>query len=223
VAVVRIAVIAAVISAFSTASEARVSPTFHSSVKPLSASVKTTLKKNHYWHAGCPVGMSDLRVLTVTHRGFDKHNHSGQIIVNKSAAGPLAQVFHRLYLLHFPIRHMSIATMYVRGQEPKDGDVTGSFSCRDAVPSPCGGGRSTGNWSNHAYGLAVDLDPVENPYVGCGMSRDPLAQSYRDRSHHRPGMVTEQVRKAFASIGWGWGGAWAGNTKDFMHFSYNGH
>lgn len=222
-AVVRIAVIAAVISAFSTASDARVSPTFHSSVKPLSASVKTTLKKNHYWHAGCPTSLSDLRVLTVTHRGFDKHNHSGQIIVNKSAAGPLAQVFHRLYLLHFPIRHMSIATMYERGQVPKDGDVTGSFSCRDAVPSPCSGGRSTGNWSNHAYGLAVDLDPVENPYVGCGMSRDPLAQSYRDRSRHRPGMVTGQVRKAFASIGWGWGGAWAGSTKDYMHFSYNGH
>ena len=223
-AVVRIAVIAAVISALVPATDARVGPTFHSSVKPLSNSVKAEIKKGGRWHTGCPVSLSDLRVLTVTHRGFDKHNHSGQLIVNKSAARALASVFHRLYLLHFPIRHMSIDSMYgPASQQPKDGDVSGSFSCRNAVPSPCTGGRSTGHWSNHAYGLAVDVNPVENPYVGCGMSRDPLAQSYRNRSHHRPGMVTAQVRKAFASIGWGWGGSWSGDTKDYMHFSYNGH
>ena len=197
---------------------------FHSSVKPLPNSVKTTLKKGGYWHQGCPVGLSDLRLLTVTHRGFDKHNHTGQLIVNKSAAGKLQTVFHRLYVLHFPIRHMTIASVYgPRSQQPKDGDVSGSFECRDAVPSPCSGGDSTGNWSNHAYGLAVDINPVENPYVGCGMSRDPLAQSYRKRTPHRPGMVTGSVIKAFGAVGWGWGGAWSGDTKDYMHFSHNGH
>jgi hypothetical protein len=222
--VVRIAVIAAVISALTPAADARFSPTFHSSIRPLSNSVKAELKKGHYWHSGCPVSLSDLRVLTVTHRGFDKHNHSGQLIVNKTAASRLATVFHRLYQIHFPIRHMSVASMYgPRSRQPKDGDVTGSFECRDAVPSPCTGGRSTGSWSNHAYGLAVDLNPRENPYVGCGMSRDPTAQSYRNRSRHRAGMVTARVRSAFASIGWGWGGSWAGNTKDYMHFSFNGH
>jgi hypothetical protein len=197
---------------------------FHSSVKPLPNSVKTTLKKNGYWHRGCPVGLSDLRVLTVTHRGFDKHNHSGQLIVNKSAAGRLRTVFHRLYVLHFPIRHMSIASVYgPRNKAPADGDVSGSFECRQAVPSPCSGGSGTGTWSNHAYGLAVDINPRENPYVGCGMSRDPTAQAYRKRSPHRAGMVTRQVVKAFASVGWGWGGSWSGNTKDYMHFSVDGH
>jgi hypothetical protein len=220
--VIRIAVIAAVIGAFS--QQASLSPQFHSSIKPLSSSVKAELKNGHYWHKGCPVSLSDLRVLTVTHRGFDKHNHSGQLIVNKNAAARLATVFHRLYELHFPIRHMSIRSMYgPRSQQPPDGDVTASFECRDAVPSPCTGGRSTGHWSNHAYGLAVDLDPRENPYVGCGMSRDPTAQSYRDRSRHRPGMVTHAVISAFASVGWGWGGSWSGDTKDYMHFSFNGH
>jgi D-alanyl-D-alanine carboxypeptidase len=197
---------------------------FHSSVAPLPSSVKSELKKGHYWHKGCPVSLSDLRLLKVTYRGFDKHNHTGEIVTNKRAAGPLATVFHRLYLLHFPIRHMSVADTYgVNGHAPKPGDPTGSFECRDAVPSPCSGGNSTGNWSNHAYGLAIDINPVENPYVGCGMSRDPLAQSYRDRSRHRPGMVTAAVVRAFKSIGWGWGGAWSGDTKDYMHFSYNGH
>jgi hypothetical protein len=212
--VVKIAVIAAVISALTPAAA------FHSSSRPLKSSEKTMLKKARVWHKGCPVSLSDLRVLTVTYRGFDKHNHTGQLVVNKGAAHSLAKVFHRLYVIHFPIRNMSLEGVY--GNKVVE-DPTGSFECRDAVPSPCSGGKSTGNWSNHAYGLAVDLNPEENPYVGCGMSRDPKAQSYRDRSHHRPGMVTAQVRKAFASIGWGWGGSWAGNTKDYMHFSFNGH
>ena len=212
---IRFAVVSAVISALTP---------FHSTIKPLPNSVKTTLKKGGYWHKGCPLGLSDLRLLTVTHRGFDKHNHTGQLIVNKKAAAPLSTVFHKLYNLHFPIRHMSIASVYgPKEQWPKDGDTSGSFECRQAVPSPCSGGNANGSWSNHAYGMAVDINPVENPYVGCGMSRDPKAQSYRDRSRHRPGMVTGRVRQAFASIGWGWGGSWTGNTKDYMHFSVTGH
>jgi hypothetical protein len=75
----------------------------------------------------------------------------------------------------------------------------------------------------HAYGLAVDVNPGENPYVGCGQSSDPRAKRYRDRSHHRRGMVTRRAVKAFRSIGWGWGGSWTGNTKDYMHFSSSGH
>lgn len=181
------------------------------------------IKKGGAWHSGCPVGLNDLRVLTVTYRGFDKHNHSGRLVVNKNAAARLATVFHRLYVIHFPIHHLSLEQTYVPSQYPKDGDGSGSFECRQAVPSPCTGGSGTGSWSNHAYGLAVDINPVENPYVGCGMSRDPKAQSYRDRSRHRPGMVTVQVRNAFAAIGWGWGGGWSGNTKDYMHFSVDGH
>jgi hypothetical protein len=212
--VLKIALISAVISALTP---------FHSSVKPLSSSTKTMLTKGGAWHKGCPVGFSDLRVLTVSYRGFDKHNHSGQLVVNRKAAAPLTTVFHRLYTLHFPIRHLDLEKVYVPSKYPKDGDSSGSFECRQAVPSPCSGGTGTGSWSNHAYGLAVDINPVENPYVGCGMSRDPKAQSYRDRSRHRPGMITARVRQAFASVGWGWGGSWTGNTKDYMHFSVNGH
>jgi hypothetical protein len=197
---------------------------FHSSVEPLPADTAAQLKASGFWHAGCPVSRNDLRLLTVTYRGFDKQDHSGQLVVNQDAAHPLARVFHRLYRLHFPIRHMAFADAYgPRGERPRDGDVTASFDCRQAVPSPCTGGRGTGTWSMHAYGRAVDLNPLENPYVGCGQSRDPATKPYRDRSHHRPGMVTRRVIKAFRSIGWGWGGSWSGNTKDYMHFSSTGH
>ena len=197
---------------------------FHSSVKPLSPPVQAMIKKEGFWHQGCPVGMAGLRVLTVTYRGFDGRAHTGRLIVNRAAAGPLRRVFHRLYQLGFPIRYMALADMYgPKAARPADGDVTGAFDCRQAVPSPCSGGTGTGSWSMHAFGLAVDIDPMENPYVGCGKSRDPRARPYFDRSRHRPGMVTRKVVAAFASVGWGWGGAWSGNTKDYMHFSSTGH
>jgi hypothetical protein len=67
------------------------------------------------------------------------------------------------------------------------------------------------------------LNPVENPYVGCGMSRDRASRPYLDRSKLRRGMVTPAVVAAFRSIGWGWGGSWSGATKDYMHFSSSGH
>ena len=144
--------------------------------------------------------------------------------MNARAARPLARVFRRFHGLHFPIRHMQLADFYgPRRGRPRDGDVTASFECRQAVPSPCTGGKGTGTWSQHAYGLAVDINPRENPYVGCGQSRDPTARRYRDRSRHREGMVTPRAVEAFGSAaGWGWGGAWAGNTKDYMHFSASG-
>ena len=197
---------------------------FHSSIKPLSPSLRKELKAGGFWHKGCPVPLSELRVLTVTYRGFDKHNHSGQLIVNANAAPSLARAFHQLYRLHFPIRHMQISDYYgPKSARPADGDVTESFECREAAASPCTGNRTTGSFSMHAYGLAVDINTVENPYVGCGMTHDPAGAKYLNRSKHRPGMVTGRVVSAFRSIGWGWGGAWAGNTKDYQHFSSNGH
>jgi D-alanyl-D-alanine carboxypeptidase-like protein len=197
---------------------------FHSSIAPLSAPVRAELKHAGVWRGSCPVGLSSLRVLTVTHRGFDGRAHTGELVVNQAAAAPLASAFHRLYRLQFPIRHMSLAEVYgPKSSRPADGDVTGSFECRQAVPSPCTGGTGTGSWSMHAFGMAVDINPGENPYVGCGQSHDPATLPYRDRTRLRRGMVTPRVVGAFRSVGWGWGGAWAGSTKDYMHFSATGH
>ncbi len=119
---------------------------------------------------------------------------------------------------------MAIADFYGPARErPRDGDVTASFECRQAVPSPCVGGNGTGSWSMHAFGLAVDVNPLENPYVGCGMTRQKATRKFLDRSRHLKGMVTGRDVGAFASVGWGWGGSWTGNTKDYMHFSSTGH
>jgi hypothetical protein len=196
---------------------------FHSSIKPLPAPVRAELT-GRFWHQGCPVSLSRLRVLTVSHWGFDGRAHTGQLVVNENAAAPLARVFRRLYELRFPIRHLRLADAYgPESARPADDDISGSFECREAVPSPCSGGKGTGSWSIHAYGEAVDLNPVENPYVGCGQTRDRASRPYLDRSRLRRGMVTPAVVRAFRSVGWGWGGAWTGSTKDYMHFSATGH
>jgi hypothetical protein len=195
---------------------------FQSSIAPLSPALRSEVNARA-WHPGCPVPLSGLRVLTVTYYGFDHRSHGGQLVVNARHAAGLAKVFRQLYAMRFPIRHMTLAIYGSPGRLPADNDLTGSFECRQAVPSPCTGGSGTGSWSMHAYGEAVDLNPTENPYVGCGMSRDKRGRAYLDRSRLRPGMVTPAVVRAFASIGWGWGGAWSGSTKDYMHFSATGH
>jgi hypothetical protein len=197
---------------------------FHSDVRKLTPDERHVLVQRGFWHKGCPVARRDLRVLETSYYDFHRHPQTGRLVVNETAAGPLAKVFRKLWRTHFRIHHMRFADMYgPRSGRPTDGDVTQSFECREAVPSPCSGGSGTGTWSNHAYGLAVDVNPLENPYVGCGQSRDPATKPYFDRSRHRRGMVRGKVIRAFRSIGWGWGGSWTGNTKDYMHFSFNGH
>ena len=186
---------------------------FHGSAQPLPAPLRAELAATS-WHSGCPVPLSGLRLLTLSHWGFDGRVHTGRLTVNATVARPLLSVFRRLYDLRFPIRRMRP----IEG----NGDVTAAFSCRLAAPSPCPGSRPSGSWSQHAYGTAVDLNPVENPYTGCGRTRDRAAVSYLDRSRRRPGMVTPAVVAAFRAIGWGWGGDWTG-VKDYMHFSASGH
>jgi hypothetical protein len=197
---------------------------FHASTKPLSAHLRAQVQSSGNWHAGCPVGLADVRLLAVSYWGFDGETHTGRLVVNKRFAAPLARVFRRLYALRFAIHHMAFTDTYgARRGRPGDDDISASFECRQAAASPCTGKARTGSWSMHAYGEAIDLNPVENPYVGCGMTRDKTALSFLDRSRLRRGMVTPEVVAAFASIGWGWGGAWTGATKDYMHFSANGH
>jgi D-alanyl-D-alanine carboxypeptidase len=193
-----------------------------SSIRPLSESLKSNLAHGQ-WHAGCPVVLSQLRLVTVPYVDFDGLTREGQIIVHRDVAGSVSTVFRKLYELKFPIRHMRLSEMYgPRRAIPEDEDVTGSFWCRDSVPSPCVGGTASGHWSNHAYGHAIDINPIENPYIGCGKVYDPRMAPYIDRSKRKKGMVTPAVVRAFRSIGWGWGGDWSG-TKDYMHFSTNGH
>jgi hypothetical protein len=195
---------------------AALAPPFHASVQPIPPAMKLQMT-GVSWHRGCPVGLDDLRLVTLTYRGFDGRAHTGRLIANKSAAAVLVSVFRRLYGAGFPIRRMEPVDRY-GGDDFRsiEADNTSAFNCRAATGSS--------RWSNHAYGLAIDVNPIENPYVAGGRSSHPASARYLDRSRHRLGMAYEGgvLVEAFRAEGWGWGGSWSGSIKDYQHFSYNG-
>ena len=169
------------------------------------------------WRPGCPVSISQLRVLTMTYWGFDGRPHIGRLVVNADVAGGVVSVFHRLYDARFPIRRMQPVDLY-GGSDFRsiEADNTSAFNCRAATGST--------HWSEHAYGHAIDVDPIENPYVDGGRTSHPASRPYLDRSRHRPGMAYPggTLVGAFAAISWGWGGSWSGTVHDYQHFSRSG-
>ena len=171
------------------------------------------------WHPGCPVPPGQLSRILLAYWGFDNQAHEGRIVVATSAVPAVEKVFGALYAERFPIRSMRPVSDFGGSDAASTAaDNTAGFNCREAVaPGPP-------RWSQHAYGLAIDVNTVENPYLEGGQVQPPDATAFVDRSDVRPGMAEpggEAVR-AFASIGWGWGGTWAG-TPDYQHFSSTGH
>jgi len=168
------------------------------------------------WRKGCPVPLRDLRLLTMTHWGFDRRVRTGRLIVHRDVAGDLVGVFLRLYEAGYPIRRMRQVDAY-GGSDFRsiEADNTSAFNCRYV--------DGTTRWSEHAYGRAIDVNPIENPYVSGGRSSHRASAAYVDRSPRRPGMAHEGgvLVRAFERIGWGWGGRWT-SVKDYQHFSASG-
>lgn len=168
------------------------------------------------WTEECPVGLDELVYLTMSHLGFDGRYHTGEMIVNAQVEQDVVEVFRRLHEAGFPIEEMRVIRADEIDAPPTgDGNDTTSFACRPAV--------GTQSWSQHAYGLAIDVNEFQNPYVKGDLVLPELASSYVDRANARPGMIFEGdvVTEAFDAIGWGWGGRWS-SLVDWMHFSLNG-
>lgn len=167
------------------------------------------------WHPGCPVPLSDLSYLRISYLGFDHRPHLGELVVATVVAPQIISAFHALFDSRYPIRQMRLVDDF-GGSDDRSmaADNTSGFNCRAST------GGST--FSQHSYGAAVDLNPVENPYVGDGVVLPPAGSAYVDRPDE-PGVIHDgdDVVRAFASIGWGWGGDWS-SPQDFQHFSANG-
>jgi hypothetical protein len=172
----------------------------------------------HSWHRGCPVAPASLRRLRMNYWGFDGRPHRGALIVNARAVGSLTRVFSRLYAARFPIRRLRPIDAYGGSDERSlAADNTAAFNCRYAVaPGPK-------RWSVHAYGLAVDVDPVENPYLESGRVHPAAGRAYLDRSRVRRGMAVPGglLVRTFSAEGWFWGGRWTASP-DYQHFSSTG-
>ena len=155
--------------------------------------------------------------MRVTHLGFDGDAHLGHLVVHRRWADEILAIFRRLYRNDFPVRRVRLVDRY--GADDRASmrhDNTSAFNCRFVA--------GTTTWSQHAYGRAIDLNPVENPYVDGSRVRPLRGRRYLDRTDVRPGMVVrgDVVVRAFRRIGWGWGGTWS-SAKDYQHFSANGH
>ncbi|WP_432967782.1 M15 family metallopeptidase [Dactylosporangium sp. CA-233914] len=168
------------------------------------------------WRPGCPVGLDDLRLVHTSYVGFDGATHAGQLVVHQAIAEATVRVFRQLREARLPIRGMNLIEQYGGSDdESMAADNTSAFNCRN-VPG-------TSHWSNHAYGRAIDVNPVENPYLPKGRVMPPAGKAYLNRGDVRPGMIIagDATVRAFRAEGFAWGGAWASGT-DYQHFEKSG-
>lgn len=185
---------------------------FESTIQPVPAEVL----ERSTWTPDCPVTVEELAYVTVSHWGFDQEFHTGELLVNAAVAADLVSVFRKLHAIRFPIEEMRVIRLEEIDAHPTgDWNDTTSFVCRPAVGS--------GNWSQHAFGTAIDINPFHNPYLKGDLVLPELASVYLDRTDQRAGMIADgdEVVQAFAEIGWSWGGYW-NSLKDWMHFSVSG-
>ncbi len=193
-------------------------PAAHTSRYAVSVSRVTAAELRYSYRPGCPVPPSGLRLVHLKYWGFDGHSHTGGIVVNEAVVPAVETVFETLYAKHFPIRSMEpIDAFHGNDNRSMAADNTSGFNCRYAV--------TTGpkQWSAHAYGDAIDVDPLENPYLLAGRVYPPRGKPYLDRAAARPGMAEPGgvLNDAFAAVGWQWGGRWTGSP-DYQHFSSTG-
>ena len=192
-------------------------PGFEASSEPIHGQVRERIEGSS-WRPGCPVGLGKLRLVRATHRGFDGDVHRGRLVVHRRYDEEIIAVMKRLFRIGFPIRRMELIDRYgADDRRSMAADNTSAFNCRVVA--------GTDRWSMHAYGKAIDINPVENPYVSGSHVSPPAGEPYADRSRRAKGMIHagDEVVEAFRErAGWKWAGAWPGGTRDYQHFSSSG-
>jgi hypothetical protein len=170
------------------------------------------------WRPGCPVPLARLRRVRLTYWGFDGRVRTGALVANEDAVADVVRVFSRLYAARFPIRRLRPIDAYGgKDERSLEADNSAAFNCRYVV------GPGPRRWSAHAYGEAIDVNPVENPYLESGRVHPRAGRAYLDRGQVRPGMAVRGglLVRAFAAVGWQWGGRWTASP-DYQHFSATG-
>jgi hypothetical protein len=171
----------------------------------------------HSWRRGCPVGPGELRLLRADYWGFDRRVHQGELIVHRDHARRILVVLGKLFKARYPIQRLRLVDAY-RADDDRSmaANNTSGFNCRRVSGSS--------GWSEHAFGRAIDLNPLRNPWVTRGGRVSPPAgRPYANRARRAAGMIhaNDLVVRAFAAAGWRWGGYWSG-SKDYQHFSSTG-
>lgn len=168
------------------------------------------------WRPGCPVPLSSLRYLQLSHMGVDGNERLGELVVHERDVTAVAIAFKLLWDAGVPIERMRLVDDF-------GGDDGASMAANNTSAFNCRTVAGTSTWSQHAYGRAIDINPVQNPYVRGPQVEPAAGRAYLDRSAVRPGMLVEggPAVAAFDRIGWGWGGRWS-SAKDYQHVSATG-
>ncbi len=191
-------------------------PTVTRPPAPAAASVRpvTAAELGASWRPDCPVGPERLRRVEVGYIGFDGQTHRGQLVVHEDLVEEVVAIFGHLQRLRYPIAKMRTVDHYPGADDElsMEDNNTSAFNCR-----PLPSGRA---WSPHAYGRAIDLNPLLNPFIDSrGVFEPGNAAPYLDRNRTHPGMLRagDPAVGAFTDHGWRWGGDWR-TPKDYQHF-----
>ncbi len=191
---------------------------FNASVYKISPQIKKQMINGNSYRAGCPVKLDSLRYIKLTYWGFDNKEHIGELIVNKSVVNDVVNIFKELYNIKYPIRKMRLVSNYGGSDFASiEADNTSAFNCRFV--------DGTHKWSNHSYGKAIDINPIENPYVSkSGHTSHKKSYPFVKRvkiNNTAPykAMIlnNDKIVKIFKKYGWRWGGDWR-CCKDYQHF-----
>lgn len=194
---------------------------YEASIHKISRDIKIRMIMGNSYQRGCPVGIKNLRYLKITYKDFKNRDKIGELVVHKDVAYDVKEIFRELYRENYPIRKMRLVSDY-GGSDFKsiEADNTSAFNCRFV--------DGTKKWSKHAYGRAIDINPLENPYISrSGRISHKASLKYRSRhrgsssSVYKRAMLLpyDNVVLTFKDYGWIWGGDWR-TIKDYQHFEY---
>ncbi len=187
---------------------------YSATISPITPNIKKRMINGGSYHQGCPVALNSLRYIKLKYIGFDGAEHNGELVVNKAVANDVVNIFKKLYGIKYPIKKMELVSNY-GGSDFKsiEADNTSAFNCRFV--------DGTTKWSNHSYGRAIDINPIENPYVSkSGHTSHKASKEFVPRTHAISNAVIlagDSIVKIFKSYGWRWGGDWH-CCKDYQHF-----
>ena len=164
------------------------------------------------FHAEVPFGFDFLTYLTISHRDFEGNLQQGHMIVAEEIGKEVLEIFEEIFHANFPIERMRLIDFYNALDYYSMADNNSvAFNFRTIA--------GTNILSRHAFGMAIDINPIQNPYIRGDIIWPADGIEYIDRENIRPGMITPgcPVYTAFISRGWIWGGNWT-SPRDYHHF-----
>jgi len=192
---------------------------YQARISMITPEIKERMIKGNSYRERCPVGFEELRYLRIKYKNFSAQEQWGELIVHREVAEEVVKIFEALYEIDYPVYQMRLVSDYQGNDwQSIEADNTSAFNCRRATGSR--------NYSKHAYGKAIDINPIENPYISrSGHISHKASLAYRKRVHKNDTaadrailLPNDKAVRIFKKYGWQWGGDWSG-VKDYQHFS----